>query len=622
MPALSVPANSAVEVQLASIVGAAGGSAVWGGLKVEYDWTQGIMGQVVIENKQQGIIFDLALLGGYRYDALNTLYAPWWLPDANTNGFVTLFNASDQKIQVSPSITAQGSEQSLDSIELAPHQTKQIGLRDAMHERGFDGSNTGVITLRYTGPAHALLPALLLSSAQTGFSLAPNFNAKRPGTPTQTTWSYPDVFLSPDPSLGFDIKDNLTAYALLSNRTNVSLTPHIVAHVPGQNGICTKNVTLPVTPLEPGDTRLVNLSQFVTSGLLPKESSHIALSVTHAGEPGDLAITVFSVGQTKNFVFTSEGTVHPSTITDSSYWDIEGNLVALLSVQNTGQTPAQGRATLYYPTPNGTGSYVLPLINVAPGGSQILNLNQIVQSGKPDANGSIIPQGTTWGSMRLETAGPNSKALLFGGTTSFDPVAGGFGFGIGPFCDGCDPDCATCEVEDGIGTCVPSCDDPICCPVPPPEPPPPVPSSLQVLSVTVLPDGIGAPHGCPGSLWYGILVDIKYQVFGSDGSPFQQGGMTPHETGTSFTGAALNSNIGPSPGFPTSTGTTASDGTFHDVPFGICANGAITKTATQNITIIMSGTSYPVRSQTFTVNGQSVGHGTISNNIGDIAATR
>lgn len=469
MPALSVPANSAVEVQLASIVGAAGGSAVWGGLKVEYDLTQGIMGQVVIENKQQGIIFDLALLGGYRYDALNTLYAPWWLPDANTNGFVTLFNASDQKIQVSPSITAQGSEQSLDSIELAPHQTKQIGLRDAMHERGFDGSNTGVITLRYTGPAHALLPALLLSSAQTGFALAPNFNAKRPGTPTQTTWSYPDVFLSPDPSLGFDIKDNLTAYALLSNGTNVSLTPHIVAHVPGQNGICTKNVTLPVTPLEPGDTRLVNLSQFVTSGLLPKESSHIALSVTHAGEPGDLAITVFSVGQTKNFVFTSEGTVHPSTITDSSYWDIEGNLVALLSVQNTGQTPAQGRATLYYPTPNGTGSYVLPLINVAPGGSQILNL---------------------------------------------------------------------------------------------------------------------------------------------------------HETGTSFTGAALNSNIGPSPGFPTSTGTTASDGTFHDVPFGICANGAITKTATQNITIIMSGTSYPVRSQTFTVNGQSVGHGTISNNIGDIAATR
>lgn len=74
--------------------------------------------------------------------------------------------------------------------------------------------------------------------------------------------------------------------------------------------------------------------------------------------------------------------------------------------------------------------------------------------------------------MRLETAGPHSKALLFGGTTSFDPAAGGFGFGIGPFCDGCDPDCAICEVEDGIGTCVPSCDDPICCQVPTPEPQP------------------------------------------------------------------------------------------------------------------------------------------------------
>lgn len=72
----------------------------------------------------------------------------------------------------------------------------------------------------------------------------------------------------------------------------------------------------------------------------------------------------------------------------------------------------------------------------------------------------------------------------------------------------------------------------------------------------------------------------------------------------------------------TNSGTTASDGTFHDVPFGDCSNGVINVSATQNITIIVSGTSYPVRSQTFTVNGQTQGHGTITNNIGDISGTR
>lgn len=52
-----------------------------------------------------------------------------------------------------------------------------------------------------------------------------------------------------------------------------------------------------------------------------------------------------------------------------------------------------------------------------------------------------------------------------------------------------------------------------------------------------------------------------------------------------------------------STATTAADGTFHDVPFGVCGNGAFPNvTATQFITIIMPDGSAPgVRGQTFTL---------------------
>jgi len=156
-----------------------------------------------------------------------------------------------------------------------------------------------------------------------------------------------------------------------------------------------------------------------------------------------------------------------------------------------------------------------------------------------------------------------------------------------------------------------------------------VPTSLRVVNVSVLPNGSGPPNGCPGSQNYGVKIDIKYQVLDQNGTPIQSASMTPHENGTFFTGGGYDGNIGPVTGYPTSSATTAADGTFHDVPFGICQSLPISSpglTATQHITIIMPDGSVPgVRTQTFTVTApgsQSFGHGSISNSIGDISAQR
>ena len=162
-----------------------------------------------------------------------------------------------------------------------------------------------------------------------------------------------------------------------------------------------------------------------------------------------------------------------------------------------------------------------------------------------------------------------------------------------------------------------------------------VPTSLKFISVSVLPDGSTGAFGCPRSNNYGIMVDIKYQVLDQQ-SPAQvinSSSMTPHEKGTLFDGKAFDNDIGPAPGYPTSSATTAADGTFHDVPFGACQNTPIDtpRTASQNITIIFGGKSYPVRSQTWSVSApgaSSFGHGTITNTItspgtgSDVTATR
>jgi hypothetical protein len=160
-----------------------------------------------------------------------------------------------------------------------------------------------------------------------------------------------------------------------------------------------------------------------------------------------------------------------------------------------------------------------------------------------------------------------------------------------------------------------------------------VPTSLKVLSVTVLPNGSGPPNGCPGSANYGIMVDIKYQILDQYGKAIASSSMTPHEKGILFDGTPFDSNIGPFPGYPTSSKNTATDGTFHDVPLGYCLSIPITNaTATQNVTMIMPDGSTPaVRSQTFTVTAAGTinfGHGKITNSItspgtgSDISATR
>lgn len=151
------------------------------------------------------------------------------------------------------------------------------------------------------------------------------------------------------------------------------------------------------------------------------------------------------------------------------------------------------------------------------------------------------------------------------------------------------------------------------------------PASLKVLNVAVLQDGPDPPSGCRPSLPYGIMVDIQYQVLDQDApnpQPIQSANMTPHEKGNLFKGEPADSNIGPVPGYPTSGQTTAPDGTFHDVPYGLCSAFPISlpgRTATQNITMIVPNQNpFAVRSQTATVTApgvQSFEHGTITNTI-------
>jgi hypothetical protein len=382
----------------------------WGGLVVSSDGD--ISGDLLLEDSQTANSFNLHTQGGYRFDTENALFAPWLLPDAATDGSLTLFNSSDQNISVTPSLAVTGApERTVASFVLGAHASAKFGLREILGKSGntLDGG-TGLITLRYVGPAHALQPSLLLANKTTGFGLVVPFNAQHDQlAPGSTRWQFPNVSLTAAPPLGQQMGGSLTANVLLSNGTQNTLEPELTAYFGTGKKQGAQAVVLPVTPLKARETRLVSLSQFVDAGLIPADLSHLALMAGHASAPGDLAITVFSVDEISGQVFQSMGMVMPSGVVDASYWDT-GRRTALPMVRNKAVGPVTVRTTLFFQTSNGVGSYLLPVMDLEPNTLRPLGLRQAIVSGIPDENGNKVPAGIVAGTVTLNVVTANGQS--------------------------------------------------------------------------------------------------------------------------------------------------------------------------------------------------------------------
>ncbi len=439
LPAIQLAPGEVKRIYLEEALPIAGSAAESGALALQIDQSQSptVIGEVVITNYQEGIIFDIPLHAGYAGSQAKTLHAAWWLPDEKTEGTVVLFNASEQAIVVHPSITINSSQRSFADVTLAAHESKKLDLRDLIQQHDEREAQVGSITLSYDGPPQALLPALLLSNAKNGFSLTGKFFPKQSQQPNQAStvnWYYPIVLTGkPDPAFGFKKGAQFTPYVLVSNPTSSVITPQLTASFTGE-GEAPQTVNLPVSPLPPFKTRLIDLSE-LTEELMPENVSAFSLQLRHQGASGDLAVHVFSVDHKKDFVFTSEGTMQLTSRLDSIYWNIADDLQSMLVVQNAGNSPIHAQATLVYDTSDGQqGKYTLPPLEVPARGTRMLNLKQIITSGQPDATGQVIPPGTTFGTMTIEpVAGEQSDALV-GGSVTFDPDAGECGGGLFPLC--------------------------------------------------------------------------------------------------------------------------------------------------------------------------------------------
>lgn len=146
------------------------------------------------------------------------------------------------------------------------------------------------------------------------------------------------------------------------------------------------------------------------------------------------------------------------------------------------------------------------------------------------------------------------------------------------------------------------------------------PGSLTVLSLQTLSTGSGNNNGCTSGADYGIKIAVTYQVNGQNGQPLQNAKMEPQEkvTHATFNGSSITdpqpnwSDIGPSRNSQTSRFTNA-NGQFVDAPYGACNNATFTHTFQQDISILVGGKRYTVRTNNVSVSTSTSGQGSISN---------
>jgi hypothetical protein len=615
----------------------------------------------------------------------------WWQPRSGLKDVLAISNSSQGKINGTLSLFDAGGKHWSEPLSFAPYQTQRMSISDLLLKAGLSGSYGG-IELNVPASARALAgvhfmydEASQFSASLEMFSRDPNATIRERTGADATQWTLraPMLALSaPDPVLGLPAGIALQPNILVRNTTANKISANIILSWRGDS---TKGqVKLPGLDLAPFATQQLQIGAMQGQLGIPNDAHWALATLTATASPDDLVAIASSRDNSGRYHVDTEfsGTVTRHFV--GGEWRYDSGHNQIVSVTNSGQKPADALLTVHYD--GGEKTYEMQQ-RIQPGDEIVVNFADLIHNRVSDRKGNVLPADLAYGTYDVKDLSSGHGSLSVGalvldktwgyraavpspdccgfGSPLIDPSAvdlsvGGFETVGVDALDQCTNEqesiftnitswwsgnTAIAQVAKGQVTGVTAgtttangSGEIIECSgnteyfqdVAPSAPVTvQVPNSLSVLSVTVLPDGPGPPDGCPASLNYGIKIDIKYQVLDQNGAAIQSAGMTPYENGTFFTGGGYSGNIGPVPGYPTSSLTTAADGTFHDVPLGICQAypiGSAGLTSLQHITIIMPDGSAPgVRTQTFTVTApgsQSFGHGSISNSIGDISATR
>jgi hypothetical protein len=473
----------------------------------------------------------------------------------------------------------------------------------------------------------------------------------------------------PDEGLGFPSGTTLIPRIFLRNAgpgpAKVSLT------VDWRGESASGEFAPPQLMLSPGEERTIDLSSQQKS-TIPADANWATVKLDYSGRRADLVEVALSYDKDNRYGLQTPFSESVSRMWAGGMWHVDPTHNTFITTGNAGSESTAAEATLFY---NGGKSRYRVEKMLSPGQQLWLDVGHLIRDQVPDSDGHTLPPDTMAGSYELRDLDHATVGFLYEGKLIIDKTYGHASYGCANCCgytlatlipdpfDGppqisyddvlesteqcggqvvdvtgsgfnwtsSDPSIATLPNRTlhtiAVGSATGSAEVTLrwthpapLCPTITSEPQQPVtvqvPTSLKVVSATILQMGNSGNHGCTLG-YYGIALDVDYQVLDQNSSPIQSSSMTPQEYIVWYDGTNNGGfkNIGPTYVSTTSM-TTRTDGTFDDAPVELCKAVPFTTplTSTQTIQVLFNNKAYNVRTNNWKFSSTKVtNHGTITN---------
>lgn len=338
----------------------------------------------------------------------------WWKHDRNVEGQIALTNSTADPITVTVQASgSNGSKGRQKSVRLSAHQLAIVPLAELTAEVPPSERERGGVTVRYTSNSTQVVVTGWLENAAEGYSAGMAFSMRMEGLPaaSQTVASVGIMYGDQMGMMGFPKGTAFIPYGVLRNTTDKPITVSATV-LPTEGGVSTEKPLGQFT-LKPFETRDINAADLSMKALGDYMGS-INLTFTFNGNVGDVLFATGSVDQSGNYVFEVEPQyVRQSGSREADHWSVKNGNDTMLTLWNPTGSDENLAVIIYYASGSGgTDSYVYPVTLQARGAAN-LSLKEVIESGKPDKDGHVIPTSVTEGSLVVSGAGSRREKVTF-----------------------------------------------------------------------------------------------------------------------------------------------------------------------------------------------------------------
>jgi len=393
-----------------------------GHLEVVYhDISMALGAQETITDANHSLSFDVHLQETMdfispRVDAL------WWaLDDNQTEAEVFIANTRATQTVATPTFYVDGVAYQGEAITLNGRESSVIDIKQSLQRLHISTAAVGGLSLSYTNGPGAVAIVGVLKNKHTGFSTTVRFIDQ--ATQMSTHLHGANILIGrPAPDSGFASIVAFTPHVIVRNTTDqpVQITSRIKYTLNEQSN----NIELAELTLTPNAVRELDLSPAINA-IDKNVITDSGIEIDHNGSHGAVMAYAASIDRGGSAVFdvpVKDPTGDMGFKGGSYPWNIEGDNRAVLHVKSI-DVPGDGRkqqfmVKLFFEG----GEYNLPLQQVDPGQTAVIDIRKLRDDQVPDGLGNKIPLSVTSGQLDWDRRA--KRGSFIGRLLQYNPVTG------------------------------------------------------------------------------------------------------------------------------------------------------------------------------------------------------